>query len=135
MSKHPFPDLYKIIEIKFIQQALFELIEGKENYSPLLVINHQDHFLSLSNERYFIFILPVVTPQIVTKVCDYRKYLFNRKKVLVQLENCQIIPMFEYQFCVKLKDIIKQAEQNGIKKNNLFLRLLDEITNHIKLVS
>lgn len=121
------PDLHKLLETKFIQQALFELIEEKDNYSPLLVINHQDHFLSLSNENYYVFLLPLVTPQIVTKVCDYCKYIFNRKTILVQLENYVEIPLFEHQFCVRLKDIIQQAEQNGIKKDNLFLHLLGEI--------
>ncbi|WP_373059378.1 hypothetical protein [Zunongwangia sp. H14] len=127
MTKYHFPNLYRLLEVEFIQQALFDLIEEKSNYSPLLVINHQDYFLSLSNEYYYVFLLPVVTPQIAARVSNSCKFIFNRKTILVQLENFGNIPMLEHQFCVKLQDIIQQAEQNGIKKNSLFLRLLSEI--------
>lgn len=127
MTTHPVAQLHKLMEVQFIQEALFNLVEEKGNYSPLLVINHQDYFLSLSNEYYYVFLLPVVNPQIAIKVCNYCKYIFNRKTMLVQLENFENIPMFEHQFFVKLQDIIQQAEQNGIMRNNLFLRLLAEI--------
>ncbi|MDT0688733.1 hypothetical protein RM549_03000 [Salegentibacter sp. F188] len=127
MTKDYFTNLYRLLEVEFIQQALFELIEEKGNYSPLLVINHQDYFLSLSNESYYVFLLPVVTPKIAAKVCNYCKYIFNRKTIMVQLENSESIPMFEHQFFIKLKDIIQQAEHNGIMRNNLFLRLLSEV--------
>ncbi|HSP12155.1 MAG TPA: hypothetical protein VLO29_06490 [Salegentibacter sp.] len=121
------PDLQKSLEVSFIQEPLFHLVEDKEAYKDFLVVNHHNSYLGLSNEDHYIFLLPIVSSQIVEEVTEASNYIFNRKKILVQLETCEDIPGFEHHFCIKVTDIILQAEKNGVPKNNLFLRLLKEI--------
>ncbi|HSP83609.1 MAG TPA: hypothetical protein VLN72_07740 [Gillisia sp.] len=127
------PDLQKSLEVSFIQEAFFQLVEEKEAYASLLIVNHHNSYLSLSNEDYYIFLLPVVTGEIVEEVTEAQNYIFNRKKILVQLEQCEDIPGFENHYCIKLMDIVLQAEKNGVPKRNLFLQLLKEIYEpHLK---
>jgi len=121
------PDLQKALEVNFIQEALFHLVEDQEAFKELLVVNHHYSYLSLSNEDHYIFVLPIVSRQIIDEVTEASSYIFNRKQILVQLETCEDIPGFENHFCIKVMDIILQAEKNGIPKQNLFLRLLKEI--------
>ena len=121
------PDLQKSLEVSFIQEAFFQLVEEKEAYASLLVVNHHNSYLSLSNEDYYIFLLQVITGEIVDEVTKAQNYIFNRKKILVQLEQCKDIPGFENHYCLKLMDIVLQAEKNGVPKRNLFLQLLREI--------
>ena len=128
MTQHSIiPHLQKFLEVSFIQEALFHLVEDKEAYNDLLVVNHHNSYLGLSNEDHFIFMLPIVSPQIVEEVIEASSYIFNRKKIFVQLDQCEDIPGFEHHYCIKVNDIILQAEKNGVPKRNLFLQLLKEI--------
>jgi len=105
------PDLQKALEVNFIQEALFHLVEDREVYKKLLVVNHHNSYLSLSNEDYYVFVLHIISQQIVEEVTEASNYIFNRKKILVQLETCEDIPGFEYHFCIKVMAIILQAEK------------------------
>lgn len=102
--------LQNLLEISFLQEALFSLIEDSGNYAPLLVVNHHDRYLTLSNEDHYIFLLPEVSLPFIAEVCEQANYIFNRKKILVQLEDCEEIADFEHQFCLKVSDLIRNKK-------------------------
>ena len=52
-SEELIPNLQKALEVEFIQEVFFELVEEKQFYTSLLVVNHQDKFLSLSNQDHY----------------------------------------------------------------------------------
>ena len=118
------PNLQKALEVEFIQEALFELVEEKHPFAPLLVVNHQDKFLSLSNQDHYLFLIPFNSAEINKEVIEYSKYIFNRKTVFIQLEEHQKISGLENHFQLKISDIISQAVKNGIDENNIYLLLL-----------
>ena len=132
-TQSPIPNLQTLLEVGLIQEAFFQLVEEKEAYASLLIVNHHNSYLCLSNEDYYIFLLPVVTGEIVDEVTEAQNYIHNRKKILVQLEQCEDIPGFENHYCIKLMDMVLQAEKNGVPKRNFFLQQLKEIYEpHLK---
>ena len=86
-SEELIPNLQKALEVEFIQEALFELVEEKHPFAPLLVVNHQDKFLSLSNKDHYLFLIPFNSAEINKEVIEYSKYIFNRKRYLFSLRN------------------------------------------------
>ena len=118
------PNLQKALEVEFIQKALFELVEEKHCFAPLLVVNHQDKFLSLSNQDHYLILIPLNSTEINKEVIEYSKYIFNRKKIFIQLKENQEISGLENHFQLKISDIISQAVKNGIDENNIYLLLL-----------
>lgn len=117
-------NLQAALEAEFIQEALFELVEEKHCFAPLLVVNHQDKFLGLSNKDHYLFLIPLNSAEIIKEVIEYSKYIFNRKMVYIQLEEYQKISGLENHFQLKIADIISQAVKNGIDENNIYLLLL-----------
>ena len=47
-----------LFQVDFISRAVFELTCPNSPYSSLLAINHDDQFLSLSNEDHYVLLLP-----------------------------------------------------------------------------
>jgi len=120
-------EVHRVMEVEFVQQSLFELlIDYKQPFTGLLVVNHQNKFLSLSNEKYYIFLLPITSNNIIAEVKERSNYIFNRKILFVQLNNQISNLKSEDHFSLSALDIIKQAERNGIPEKNLFLRLLQD---------
>ena len=118
------PNLQEVLEVEFIQEALFVLVEEKYAFAPLLVVNHQDKFLSLSNHDHYLILMPFDSAEINKEVIEYSKYIFNRKKIFIQLKENQEISGLENHFQLKISDIISQAIKNGIDENNIYLLLL-----------
>ena len=123
-------EVHRVMEVEFVQQSLFELLTShKQPFRRLLVINHQNKFLSLSNEKYYIFLLPITSNNIIAEVKERSNYIFNRRILFVQLINETQNLQTDNTFALSVMDIIKQAQRNGIPANNLFLRLLREAFN------
>lgn len=89
------PYLQEIFGISLIQEAFFQLVEKEDAYAPLLVRKYHNRYLTVSNKDHYIYLLPVVTPQIIEEVSEASNFIFSRKKILVQLEHCEEIPGFE----------------------------------------
>ena len=118
-------EVQRVMEVEFVQQSLFELMtDHQQPYRSFLVVNHQSRFLSLSNESYYIFLMPIISNNIIAEVKECSNYIFNRKILFVQLNNQTSNLKSEDYFSFSALDIIKQAERNGIPEKNLFLRLL-----------
>lgn len=112
--------LKKLFQIEFIAQAFFELVFPEADYSPLLTINHEDRFLSLSNAEYYILLLPGQT--ILNEAREHLNSIQNRRKMCVLLQGQpegQLV-------AVSLEQIRDKAVKNGIPGKNLFLKLLEE---------
>lgn len=125
-SGHLISQVQNIMEIEFIQQALFELVTKEKPFKNLLVVNYQDKFLSLSNKDYYIFLMPVVSLGIIDEVLEYSEYIFNRQIYFVVLEDQQSHKKLEDFIFVQTSDVIVRAIHNGIDSNNLYLRLLTD---------
>lgn len=120
-------EVHRVMEVQFVQQSLFELLtDYKQPFTRLLVVNHQNRFLSLSNEKYYIFLQPITSNNIIAEVKERSNYIFNRRILFVQLNNQISNLKSEDHFSLSALDIIKQAERNGIPEKNLFLRLLQD---------
>ena len=124
ISAELIPDLQKAFEVHFIQEALFELVEEKHPFAPLLVVNHKDNFLSLSNKDHYLFLIPLNSAEIIKEITEYSSYIFNRRKLFIQLEHFQETTGLKNHFQLKISDIISQAVKNGIAENNIYLLLL-----------
>jgi len=85
-SEELISNLQKALEVGFIQEALFELVKEKHPFVPLLVVNHLDKFLSLSNHDHYSFLIPFNSAEINKEIIEYSKDIFNRKKIFIQLE-------------------------------------------------
>lgn len=117
----PAAGLKKLFEVEFIAQALFELSLPEANYSPLLTINHEDRFLSLSNaEHYVLLLLPGQYNLIEDR--EHLNSIQNRKKMCVLLQGQPEARLV----AVSLEQIRDEALKNGIPGKNLFLMLLEE---------
>ena len=111
--------LKKLFQIDFIARAFFELAVPEGDYSPLLAINHEDKFLSLSNAEHYILVLSQSGQQGLIEVIEHLEFIQNRKKIHVQLEGQP-----EGRFIlITLKQIRNKAIKNGIPGKNLFLKL------------
>lgn len=124
ISAELIPNLQTALEVEFIQEALFELVEDKYRFAPLLVVNHQDNFLSLSNKDHYLILMSVGSAEIIKEITEYSSYIFNRKKIFIQLEKHQETTEFQNYFHLKVSDIISRAKKNGINENNVYLLLL-----------
>ena len=121
-------DLKMLFQVDFIAKAIFELTCPNSPYSPLLVINHSDKFLSLSNGDHYILLLQDQKLNYFQEAEEQLHYIQNRKKLLVMLQ-LQSGPRKGDRTTISIDQIIAQAVSNGIPQKNLFLKLLKDISH------
>ncbi len=122
-------DLKMLFQVDFIAKAVFELTCPNSPYSPLLVINHSDKFLSLSNGDHYILLLQDQKLSYFQEAEEQLHYIQNRKKLLVILQLQSKTLEEEERTRISIDQIIAQAVSNGIPQKNLFLKLLKDISH------
>src|SRR5690606_21909035 len=108
-SDDPIGRLHQLLQVSFLPEAIYHILEKESPDTPLLVINHQDLFLSLSNETHYIFLLPVVKPELLEKIRKELNYIPTRKKMVVQLEQEEDLSCFEHHANLTVQQIKQQA--------------------------
>lgn len=118
--------LKKLFHIDFIVRAFFELAVPGDDFSDLLVINHGDKFLSLSNADHYILLLLRDDKNLILEAEEQLSLIQNRKKLLIQLRQN---PGNKFPV-ISLRAIKQRALKNGIPENNLFLKFLEELPEY-----
>ena len=121
-------DLKMLFQVDFIAKAIFQLTCPNSPYSSLLVINHNDKFLSLSNGDLYILLLPDQKLNYLQQAEEQLNYIQNRRKLLVILQ-LQSKTLEEERTTINIDQIVSQAVSNGIPQRNLFLKLLKDISH------
>lgn len=118
--------LKMLLQVDLVARALFELLYPFQDYAGLLVINHSNNFISLSNEHYYLIVLPVKNKHLFRVAESYLKNIQNRTKLLAFLQgNSEITEKGVYR--ISAEQISERAVKNGIPPQNLFLKLLKEL--------
>lgn len=120
-------NLQDLLQVHFIQEALFQLSKPGAPYTTLLVVNHQDRYLSLSNEKHYLAVLTETSPALLTQVQEDLSYIQQRQKTIVHLQkqtDHTSQPAFRR---ISIPQIRQQAEQNGVPTKNLYLLLLEQV--------
>ena len=121
-------DLKMLFQVDFIAKAVFKLTFPNTPYLSLLVINHSDKFLSLSNGDHYILLLPDQKLNYFQQAEEQLHHIQNRKKLLVILQLQPGVPK-EDGTTINIDQIITQAQTNGIPQKNLFLKLLKDLSH------
>lgn len=120
-------NLQHLLQVGFIQEAFYQLLEPDEPYAELLVVNHQDRYLSLSNEKDYIVILTKISSEVLSEAREDLSFIQQRKKTLVHLQQKSDHTTLAAYRRVAASQIRQQAERNGIPSNNLYLLLLEQV--------
>ena len=122
--------LEKLLRISFIKEAFIKTILNKDEDAWFRLLNHRGYCLTLSNEKYVIFILIELNVFILKEIREAIENMDNYIPVVVKLETDSRNFGFPWEVNLKAKDICDTAKIDGLQHNNLFLIFLRLLFGH-----
>ena len=122
--------LEKLLRVSFIKEALVKTVLNKDEDTWFRMINHKGYCLTLSNEKYVIFILIELNEFIINEIKEAIENMDNYIPVVVKLEVDSKIYGFPREVDLKAEDICNTAKKDGLAHNNLFLIFLRLLFGH-----
>lgn len=122
--------LEKLLRISFIKEAFLKTILNKDEDAWFRLLNHKGYCLTLSNEKFVIFILIELNEFILEEIREAIENMDNYIPVVVKLEVDSRIYGFPWEVDLKAEDICDTAKKDGLPHKNLFLIFLRLLFGH-----
>ena len=119
-----------LLRVSFIKEAFVKTVLNKDEDTWFRMINHKGYCLTLSNEKYVIFILIELNEFILNEIKEAIENMDNYIPVVVKLEVDSKIYGFPWEVDLKAEDICDTAKEDGLQHNNLFLIFLRILFGH-----
>tara|TARA_B100000378_G_C18012294_1_gene401113 strand:+ start:143 stop:568 length:426 start_codon:yes stop_codon:yes gene_type:complete len=122
--------LEKLLKVSLVKEAFVRTVFGDQKDGWFRLINHQGYCLTLSNEKYVIFILIELNEFILNEIRAAIDNMNNYIPVVVKLEVDSRTYGFPWEVDLKAEDICATAKRDGVAHNNLFLVFLRLLFGH-----
>ena len=106
--------LEKLLRVSFIKEAFLKTVLNKDEDTWFRLINHKGYCLTLSNEKYVIFILIELNEFILNEIKEAIENMDNYIPVVVKLEVDSKIYGFPWEVDLKAEDICNTAKKDGL---------------------
>ncbi|WP_026914224.1 hypothetical protein [Christiangramia portivictoriae] len=122
--------LEKLLKVSFVKEAFLKTILDNDSEGWFRLVNHREYCLTLSNEKYVIFILIELNEFILKEIREAMENMDQYIPVVVKLEVESRTYGFPWEVDLKAEDICSTAKKDGVAHNNLFLIFLRLLFGH-----